>query len=641
MEISSILTPDDELRLKSKIEQEFTLADNHTKNWKTDVMDINKEYLFAKPDEDRVKIRKIWNNLTIRKSIFLWDELQVTNIPMNWVLGQEVADNCNKVFEANFKTMNIRQKYEEVLDDDALTGVWVLAVDGWNNHSQEPIVSYIDSRLTYPDPKNWIGNNMRFFWTLLRKSLYELKADEAYDTERICKLEISKSTEIDRVDRANNNVKGFTYTDDDSKDSVDIYNHITIFKGSEDEENNLYLVTLDNARDTILRVVKMRALTENEKADPSKISLWVQLFRGKPIKWSYAWASLVDEIGQYQDLETLLTNLQIQQAKVAALGGKTYIDGRLGLDIDAVASESAAWDIIPFTSTDSNINAVNWIYQEPVKPTNPITSNTIQLMNQLTDEATNMGSLVQWQSLSGSQTKAEVQTLQQNINQIISLMSSNYMESLKWLWEDVYKSYAANMSPQRKKCIVVVDDNNKTNSYWFKKKEFIDDTGELYILVKSKSQENTKKKQDFAVLLSVIWTLKQSVKPWSTQDIIINRMLVEKSGIRGLEAETIHPLTRDEREAYDNVELLNLDVELKTKPEAWEDHNVFIQIYKTGLDTKARDNAIALREEILRAEWEPVEMEEEAKGGWVAQQLGASMLAQEQSTAPSISDVSA
>jgi len=71
MEISSILTPDDELRLKSKIEQEFTLADNHTKNWKTDVMDINKEYLFAKPDEDRVKIRKIWNNLTIRKSIFL------------------------------------------------------------------------------------------------------------------------------------------------------------------------------------------------------------------------------------------------------------------------------------------------------------------------------------------------------------------------------------------------------------------------------------------------------------------------------------------------------------------------------------------------------------------------------------------
>jgi len=45
-------------------------------------------------------------------------------------------------------------------------------------------------------------------------------------------------------------------------------------------------------------------------------------------------------------------------------------------------------------------------------------------------------------------------------------------------------------------------------------------------------------------------------------------MLVEKSGIRGLEAETIHPLTRDEREAYDNVELLNLDVELKTKPEA-------------------------------------------------------------------------
>tara|TARA_R110000868_G_C10959678_1_gene768377 strand:+ start:2631 stop:2768 length:138 start_codon:yes stop_codon:yes gene_type:complete len=45
-------------------------------------------------------------------------------------------------------------------------------------------------------------------------------------------------------------------------------------------------------------------------------------------------------------------------------------------------------------------------------------------------------------------------------------------------------------------------------------------------------------------------------------------MLIEKSGIRGLKAESIHPYTREERVAYSNLEILNRDIELKTKPVA-------------------------------------------------------------------------
>ena len=641
MAIHDLLSPDDEERLRQKMEKEFQMADVHTSNWKSAVENVWRDYLFPEPAQDRVKVRKIWNNLKIRKAIFLSDALQVTNVPMTWVLGQTVADNWNKVLKHNYKSMWIRAKYEEVLVDDGLQGVWCLTVDGWNDHDQEPIVSYVDSRLTYPDPKNWRGNEMRFFGTLLRKNILELEADTAYDQERIAQVRLQKSIELDQIDRANNRIKWFTDTDV-WDELVDVYNHITIFKSSKDKEHHLYLTSWGADRVTLIRVVKMRALTDTEKADPSKITLGVQLFRANPIKWSYAGASLIDEIGQYQDLETLLTNLQIHQAIEAGLWGKTFIDSALGIDVDDVATPWAA--VIPYTTADPQKNAANSIINEVPRPNNPAVQNGLVMLQTLAQEWSSTGSaLVQWQSLWGSQTKAEVQTLQQNINQGISLMASNYMESLVGLWSDVMRSYAVNMSPQRKKSIVTIDDGDKAESFGFKKNEFVPKWA-VYITIKSASEERIKKEKSFAILTTVIGTLKQSVKPWSTQDIIIDRAFIDQSGIQGMKWETIHPLDRDERIAKDNVQLLNVNIKLKTKPQPWEDHNVYINEYRTGLQTDARDKAIELREQALEQEPPKPTTEEELGGGWgVAQSIWASMIASDnaQWQNPSISDVAA
>ena len=641
MAIHDLLSPADEEMLRQKMDKEFQMADVHTSNWKSSVENVWRDYLFPEPDQDRVKVRKVWNNLKIRKSIFLSDELQVTNVPIDWVLGQSIAINWDKVLKHNYKSMSIRAKYEEVLVDDALQGVGVLTVDGWNNHDQEPIVSYVDSRLTYPDPKNWRGNEMSFFGTLLRKNIFELEASSAYDQERIQKVRLERSIELDEIDRANNRIKGFTDTDV-WDELVDVYNHITIFKSSKDKEHHLYLTSWGVDRTTLIRVVKMRALTETEKADPSKITLGVQLFRANPIKWSYAWASLIDEIGQYQDLETLLTNLQINQAIEAGLGGKTFIDSDLGIDTDDLAS--ITWPaVIPYKSSDPQKNAANSIILEQPRANNPAVQNGLVMLQTLAQEGSSTWSaLVQWQSLWGSQTKAEVQTLQQNINQGIKLMASNYMESLIGLWGDVMRSYAVNMSPQRKKEIVTIDDGGKTEAFGFKKNEFVP-KGSVYITIKSASEERIKKEKSFAILATVIGTLKQSVKPWSTQDVMIDRAFIDQSGIQGMKWETIHPWTKDERIAKDNVQLLNIDVELKTKPQPWEDHNVYINIYKTGLETDARNKAIELRELALEQE-PPAPTTEEELGGWgMAQSIGASMIASQnaQWPTPSISDVAA
>ena len=582
-------------KLRAKVTREYAQADRHTESWKQEVRNVWKEYLLEKPAENKIKVRKVLNNLTIRLSTFLHDEIQVKNISSNGQLGQELAENANKMYEYNFESMGIKNKYREALMDDGLTGVGCLAVDSWNDYEQEPMVSYIDSRLTYPDPKNWQDNTMRFFGTKLRKSLYELESDEAYNQTVLQKIKMLEDMDISEVESDNNSIKDFNDTEK-WEDQVDIY--------------------------------------KGEIADPSKIDFWVKLFRAKPLKGSYAGISIIDDVWQYQDLETMLSNLEIRQAIEAAVGGRTLVDSRLWVNLNDMANQKAVWSTIPFTpSPTSNITAQNGIYQEPTKPQNPVIPNTISRLSQLSQLADPSGNaLSQWMSQGWAQTKAEVQTLQENINQVLSYMASNYMDSLQWLWESITRSYQSNMSSQRIKDIALSNSQWDWRAYGFKKKQFVPD-GKIFIQIVSKAQQAIKDSQDFAKILSVVSILKQSVKPGSVQDTIINRVLLQKSGIRGIKPEDLYPLTRDERIAYSNVEFLNQDLEIKTKPKGWEDHNVYINIYKQGIETNAQEKAIFEREQMIlneglgtangEIEWESV------WGGWEARQLGASMIAQE------------
>lgn len=635
------LTQQDKNKLHAKVLNEYGRAKVHTQSWKEEVKNYGRDYLLPKPWQDKVKVHKVKNNLNIRLATFLSDEIQVTNVPMNWVLGKEQAKNCNKVFEANFDSMNIKNKYREVLIDDAMQWVWVLAVDGWNDYKQEPIVSYIDSRLCFPDPKNWQDNTMTFFGTKVRKSWYELMEDEAYDQEALKRCKAYVDSDQKDIDRANNNIIGFNEDLQGDENSTDLYNHLTIFKAEWDDKPWVYLLTYWCGQTELVRAIRMRPLTPWEQADPSTIDFGVKLFRAKPVKWSFAGISLIDDIGQYQDIETLLTNLQIYRSKLESLGGKTFINEELGIDFDDAQNQTWPWDIIPFKSSNPQVNAQNGIYEQQTQPVNPILQNTIQYVDSLSQEADPSGSaLASWQSLSGSQTKAEIQTLQQNINHILGYMASNYMDALKGLWESIYRSYDANMSSQRKKDIVVVDEGGNTDSYGFKKSEFIS-KGDVYIKIKSKAQEDIRQKQDFAILLSLDGSVSQVFAPGSPELARWKRFVLNSSGIKWIDGEDYFALWQDERNAYSHLEMLNNDIPLKTKPQPWQDHNTYIQIYKKGLDTPARNKAIQERELILATE--PKQAPQAPTGnGWAATQLWASMLASDKAQQTvSTQDVSA
>jgi hypothetical protein len=104
-----------------------------------------------------------------------------------------------------------------------------MAVDGWNDHTQEPILSYVDARLCYPDPSNWQDSNLMYFGTKIKKTYWELINDEAYDINQVNKVKLTIDAEQTQVNRADGNVKGFTEVQN-NENLIELYNHITIFK---------------------------------------------------------------------------------------------------------------------------------------------------------------------------------------------------------------------------------------------------------------------------------------------------------------------------------------------------------------------------------------------------------------------------
>lgn len=626
MDINEVMSKTDQEQLLWQITKEYWAADQHTRSWRQEMENVASKYLLPKATwEDRIKDRSVLQNLNIRLSVFVADDIQVTNVPMNGQLGADIAKNCDKVFQSNFRTMDMREKYRDVIYDDWLYWVGVLAVDGWNDHTQEPILSYIDARLCYADPKNWQDNKVRYVWTKVRKDYWELLNDDAYDKQKIELVKMVVDSDQEEVERANNRVKGFDETNE-RDNLIDLYNHITVFR-EKWEEPHVYLTTLGANMSEFVRIVKIRPLTEAEKADPTKIDLGVKFFRWKPLKGSFAGVSLIDDLGQYQDLLTLFTNLQTEQAKEAALGGRKYVPTTLWVDFDDVANWTGAGEVIPYTP-DGWLTAQNWIYEEQPRQISPITSNQVARLEQLKQQADPAStSLATGVGTPWSQTKAEIQTLQQNINQILWYMQSNYMASLKSLWESIYKSYARNMSSQRRKEIVVINAQGNPDNYGFKKNEFIS-KWDVYIVVKSKREEEAKNEKQYAQTLSFYGSISQKLDPTSTESKILDRYLIEKSN-SWIDPTALISYTPDERNAYDDLVWLNNNEDV-LPPEGGQDHNAYINIYKTGLQTPARERAILARELILEEERTtrpkaPVEQQ-----GWgVAQQLGASMIAQD------------
>ena len=143
-------------------------------------------------------------------------------------------------------------------------------------------------------------------------------ADESYDREQLDKVVgsyFSPENQQNWVAYAAAYIYVMPSSCDDLKTnfSLDVYHHFTNYNGKK------YIITLTNARRTVLRVKELKPILEEEKKNPNMIEFPIILNYRKPRRNDPFGESICDKLDDKQIAKTILFNLNIIKAKKEAL----------------------------------------------------------------------------------------------------------------------------------------------------------------------------------------------------------------------------------------------------------------------------------------------------------------------------------
>ncbi len=577
-------------KLKRKVSAEKAQGFEHIRNERERKRNILEKLLPVDIPEGQVRVNLLWKNLQLERALFVSDKLNVKFLCNDSVIGNEVMQKAQKVAEFDDIDMELIHQREDIVDYNGLYWVAITCVDNYDDEEQQPIQATIDPLSVIPDPKNWRGSKMRFIWFERRVSKEYLETAPWY--KNINLVNDSNTSQELRLNEQAYNDANRTNIIFDQQGLVDIYDHYTVWEGKK------VLTTWANWWDLLIRYVEIETLTNAEKLNPTKVKFPVQIHRRKNKPNSFFWVSIADEILQFQDAITTLTNLQLIQARIAGLWPDKYVDNSLGIDI-ATVSQKLPWGrVIPVENVNGAIWNAFYIDQTPNPSQFPIQMNNVL-------ESYSQGTTWAWDVAFGtspgwSQTKAEIQTLMANSNQLLWAVADNYLRGQKEYWEAHYRAYALNMWARDKKVITLYQKGNAL-SLEIKKQDFIAD-GKVQVIVESQTQVDKENEKNSAKLLALQWVFLPYIK-WDYARNQFLRKLWDSQGIKNFDSTLYIEKSVDEMRAELNLELLNRNEDV-APPQPGEDYRTYLAIYRQALDTPAKNRALFLYEEAIMMEQE-------------------------------------
>lgn len=570
-------------KLKSKVQSEYAQGFEHVRDERERKRDILEKVLPQNLPDGQVRVNLLWKNIQLENSLFLTDDVNVDFVAEDGVLANELVRNASKAMKHDNEDMDLYEMREDIVNYNALYGLAVTAVLGWCDDEVQPVSDTIDPLSVIPDPKNWRGSKMR--WIGFERRVME----DSLDPEifgRLSELSDFASGEMRLNDVAYNNANR-TINQTEQDGLVDIYDHFTIYDGKK------WLTTWANNRDKLIRCVEIEPLTAAEKSKPDKVKFPVQLHRRKVKLNSFFGVSIADEIMQFQDAVSVLTNLQLIQARIAALGPDKFIDQNLGLDAATLGKRLPWGRIIPVNTQGQ---AIGQSFFTDINP-NPsqFPSQMKNELNSLAEQNTGAGAIAFGQSFGGDQTKAEIQTLQQNSNQLLAYVASNYLRGQKEYWEAHYRAYCLYMGKKQKKRVSLFE-NGSAYVASLSRNDFVTD-GKVSVYVTSKAQENAKKDKTFAKLVSISNLYIGNMKRGYAMNSFL-RKLGDALGIENFDPSKFIQESPEEMQARMNLELINRNIEPEM-PEPGEDVETYLQISKEAVDTPAKSNYLQKLSQLL------------------------------------------
>ena len=567
-----------EKALKDKVNREYSMWFEHIRDIIEEKRDATLR-VYNQKDSETVRIPLIKKNIELELALFLTDDINVEILTNWWALWEEIMKNANMVLKYDDVDMDLYEMREDIVNYNGYYGLAASIVDNRDDDEKQPITDTISPLNLIIDPKNYKGSKMRFIWVRRRVPTEWLKECPWFDKKQIEESEWELDNELTQTERAiNNSVWQRTIEDNDWMS--DIYDHFTVYKWMKVLTTWMWWVN------KLIRYVEIEPLSSAEKLKPSKCKFPIQLHRRKPKFGSVMWVSIVEEVEVFQDIISQLTNLQIINARISALWPDMYIDDKIWLDT-TILDKSLPWQRILPVSNKSNMPIQNWIHFSAPPAPNQYTDLLIDKLEQRAEESTsiskqNFGISQQWQ-----QTKAEVQQLQQNSSVVLKWIWNNYLRWQKDFWTEMYRSYANNFSKWTK--VISMFQKWKAISLELKREDFIADW-KVQIVIVSKNQEELENDKDFNKLMLVAQTYLPNITSQYPKNELL-RLLWKKSNIRDFDSEKYIRESADEIEAKQNLILLNENIPVPW-PEVWQDAEMFLDIYKQAMNTKAKKEAI-------------------------------------------------
>ena len=601
MKITDVLDQENIDKLLAQIDREyqewFDYVVNKRNQYRDRVIRWNKQ---AK-DPNKININMIANAEDVLIASSYTDWLTVNFASADGWVSADKADNLNYMAEFDNSDQDYQQLYYQKEQDRYFFWVGIRYRYGWDDVKKMPKFMVINPLSWIPDPiptqmGSFDGSWYRFHWFEFTTSIVDLIADWSYDKEQLDKVVwayFSPETQQNWVAYASayNYVMPTCCDDLKTNFSLDVYHHFTNFDGKK------YVVTLTNARRTVLRIKELKPVLEEEKKNPNMIEFPIVLNYWKPRRNDPFGESICDKLDDKQIAKTILFNLNIIKAKKEALWWDFIWNSRLIKNKDDILKPTTNGRNI-FVDTMENLQNVGMEL-----PRSQIKADSINMITALENEAmhdTNIDSLQQGIVSGGRTTATESQIAQANSN-IIGLLNNKINAwGDKRFWFERWKGYQENFSEVDEKSVVIVS-NFEIKSFPIKKDDFF--TKQMpHIILWTKADLQSKNEKEQIFWDKYLWMVLNNPSTPDVSKRIAQRMCFRCNWKTPNEINVLVPLENDETVAINFVEMLNLNQVPKSMFQYPKEYlRTFWVYFQKAENTKAKDVVLqALRNAMVR-----------------------------------------
>jgi len=535
--------------------------------WHTYVRKIRKD--FAEEDKlfrnEKKKKDKLWDftYYSVYSALMARSYVNAPECKFETTIwNKNVVDKLNKVIEQDFNETDMETLKYFRDSNKFKRWVGIIAKTGWDWYNKRWTFANIDPRLWIPDPDaDYVNEKYAFVWfqdDIYKKDLEALSGREIINFDELStKMADDGSKYIKQQDKSNNKLN---YTQNISNNThnphYDVYYHFSYFNWIP------AMVLTANENTVVLKVVVYKAVTPEEKKNPSLIKL--------PFAFTY-WVPDGTPFGMRvpmftadsQKAKAIMNNLRMDK-ELAELYPMYLRNSRL------IPNK---WDIEFGFNKIIDVNPLEWEdVSNALKPLQKdFRSDNSFLIEQSIDRniasTTSIWKITQGSLPSRRETAQTNNLVQDNTDINLALAEKVEAWGEKQLLRLMLRAYQENFTDWDRKKV-----NIKT-WYWvlgieLKRKDFLSEMV-LSIKVTTKTDLNRKNEKEKLALWNAIWMI-QTLPITESGKKFLYREYFEKIGMDKEKAERVVDYTPDEIEALDNVALLNewilLEVKLEYDP---------------------------------------------------------------------------